>query len=118
MPPTHLSNITGYWNPTRNDAELNREEETALARFGHPGLVPLYAVQLVMDVDEEMCFASALHACQGVVNHGGPSLFMHVVRQLLQVGPGCMACGDCVCVGGLLVDYLAISSWLVEAAWV
>ncbi|RNF06258.1 mucin-associated surface protein (MASP) [Trypanosoma conorhini] len=85
-------------------------------RFGYPGLVALYAMQHTVDIEEEMCFAPAMHGFQGVGRHEDPALFTQVLRQLMRLATERMARSDRCRVGGVFVDYGTVSRSLVEEA--
>ncbi|ORC84799.1 putative mucin-associated surface protein (MASP) [Trypanosoma theileri] len=112
---TYIRMLTNYavrlgYHPLLLDAAVDAP------RFGYPGHVSLYAVQHTVDIEEEMCFVPSLHAHQGVGKHEDPSLFMHVMRGLMQLATERMARSDRCRVGGIFLDYGIIPRTLVEEA--
>ncbi|KAF8279671.1 hypothetical protein TcBrA4_0102630 [Trypanosoma cruzi] len=112
---TYVRTLTNYavrlgYHPLLLDAAVEAP------RFGYPGVVSLYAMQHTIDIEEEMCFAPAMHGFQGIGKHEDPLFFVHLLSQLMRLATERMARSDRCRVGGMFVDYGMISRSLVEEA--
>ncbi|PWV12912.1 hypothetical protein C3747_47g66 [Trypanosoma cruzi] len=85
-------------------------------RFVCPGVVSFYAMQHTMDVEEEMCFAPAIHCFQGIWKHEDPLFFIHGLHQLMWLATERVARSYGYRVGGMFVDYGMLYRFLVEEA--
>lgn len=86
-------------------------------QFGYPGCLSMLHLQYTLDVEEDASFYPAVHIFAGgnrTKDH--EDLFLHGVRELMNLGMEKMARNDRCRVGGLFLDYGTVSSTSVETA--